>query len=113
MVSIAHVGKPLQQKAPGVLATALTTGNSAWTLWEREGARFVEISGTFDGATVTMFIRHKDRPAQEIQVQDKDGLAIEVTTAALPFFLTIPPSYEVQVRTSGGGASQSINVYVT
>jgi hypothetical protein len=111
MVSIAHTGKPINQVPPAAIATALTTGNSGWFPWNREGERMIEISGTFNGATVGIEMRHKDRPFAIIPVKDKDGITF-ATTSAIPINLDIPPSYEIRITTTGGGGSQSINAYV-
>jgi hypothetical protein len=109
-MNYSYLGSPTIQVAPEQAVSALTTGNSDWVTWGRaEG--MVEVSGTFDGATLTMYARHKDRTSTEIQVTLDDGTNISMTTNRI-FYVRLPSTYELQFRTSGGGASQSINVFI-
>ena len=104
-----YLGNASIQIAPSQGVSSLTSGNSDWTQWGRTES-LVEVSGNFDGATLTIYARHKDRPSAEVQVTYSDGVVISLTSSRI-FYMKLPSNYEVQFRTTGGGASQSINVY--
>jgi hypothetical protein len=105
-----NVGTPVIQKAPIQAVTALTTGNSGWTLWGKSEA-LVEVSGTFNNATATLYARHKDRTSVEIQVTDLTGVPYSLTANGI-VYVRLPSNYELQLRTTSGGPSQSLNMYI-
>lgn len=86
------------------IASALTTGSSSWVPWQGL-TRLVQISGTFDSATVVLEARHVDSTSDVI-VLDGSYTANSVVQ------YTLNANYEIRATSSGGGGSQSINVFL-
>ena len=70
------------------------------------GDRTVQISGTFDGATVVL--QGSNDGTNWFSLTDPQGNAISKTTAAMETVMEVP--LYTRANSSGGGASQSVTI---
>lgn len=93
------------------VASALTTGNSSWIDWVG-GSRKLIVGGTFDSATVTVFGRSATNTSVEYPIEATVGGGAISFTEAGAAIIEGGSGMQVQIRTTGGGGSQSIDAYL-
>ena len=85
-----------------LIASAHTTGVSAWVVWGITGSRSVDIGGTFDGATVSFQARDKTASITPAIHTMFDCTSADIKKA------TLTSNHEVRISLAGAGANTSV-----